>query len=495
MKKSVTLSPLPRVEGDVQVHLDLEEGRVAEARVSGILFRGFEKLMVGREPMDALVFAPRICGICSIGQSTAAANLLRRFYGVDMPPNAYWMRNVVLGAEMIMNHQTHFYLLFGVDLADPVYRDRPGYAEAVERFTPMQGSSYTDVLLARKKILEIMGLFAGKWPNSLALQPGGVTRAISRSDLLRVRGVWKVVKQFVEDRVLNGSLERWLEVQSLKDLDAWLGEKGHEDGDLGLFFRIGRDFGLNELGKGPGRYLSCGSFEEPDGQMWMRAGYFNGQKVVSFSPDQITESVAYTWLTGDSRKGVPPLREETKSDIDKKQAYSWARAPRYGGATAETGPIARLVVDGDPLAKELNARWGSTVFTRVFLRMHDLIRVMQQMGVWLDRIDPEDPFYFQHHKKEEGEAMGSVEVSRGALTHWIRVSKGMIVNYQVISPSTWNFSPRDEQSVPGAVEQALAGAPAGDPDKLMEVVHIIRSFDPCLFCTVHSAGIRGRIHV
>jgi hydrogenase large subunit len=87
---------------------------------------------------------------------------------------------------------------------------------------------------------------------------------------------------------------------------------------------------------------------------------------------------------------------------------------------------------------------------------------------------------------EDGDAVGLVEAARGALGHWVSVQHGRIQNYQIIAPTTWNFSPRDAAGVPGALEQALAGM-AVDPDDPMPVTvqHVVRSFDPCMVCTVH----------
>ena len=80
--------------------------------------------------------------------------------------------------------------------------------------------------------------------------------------------------------------------------------------------------------------------------------------------------------------------------------------------------------------------------------------------------------------------VGLVEAARGSLGHWLQVERGRIPNYQIIAPTTWNFSPRDAQGRPGALEQALVGAPA-DGASSAAVQHVVRSFDPCMVCTVH----------
>jgi hydrogenase large subunit len=87
---------------------------------------------------------------------------------------------------------------------------------------------------------------------------------------------------------------------------------------------------------------------------------------------------------------------------------------------------------------------------------------------------------------QNGEGVGLVEAARGALGHWIQVENGKIAGYQIIAPTTWNFSPRDATGAPGPVEAALVGAEVGaDEDTPLSVQHIVRSFDPCMVCTVH----------
>jgi hydrogenase large subunit len=87
---------------------------------------------------------------------------------------------------------------------------------------------------------------------------------------------------------------------------------------------------------------------------------------------------------------------------------------------------------------------------------------------------------------DETTGFGLVEAARGSLGHWLTVKRGRIHNYQIVAPTTWNFSPRDAAGNPGALEQALVGAPVMAGEKTpLSVQHIVRSFDPCMVCTVH----------
>ena len=123
----ITVGPFNRVEGDLEVRLEVEDGQVREARVVSPLYRGFEQILHGKDPRDALVIAPRICGICSVSQSMAAAYALADVQRLAMPPNGELATNLVLACENLADHLTHFYLFFMPDFAREVYATEPWY--------------------------------------------------------------------------------------------------------------------------------------------------------------------------------------------------------------------------------------------------------------------------------------------------------------------------------------------------------------------------------
>jgi hydrogenase large subunit len=108
------------------------------------------------------------------------------------------------------------------------------------------------------------------------------------------------------------------------------------------------------------------------------------------------------------------------------------------------------------------------------------------MEKWNKRLTPGDTWCNQGGAVDEARGAGMIEAARGSLGHWLKIEKERILNYQIIAPTTWNFSPRDAAGIPGALEQALVGAPVrkGEQDPI-SVQHIVRSFDPCMVCTVH----------
>ena len=156
------VGPFNRVEGDLEVKLDIADGAVRDAWVVSPLYRGFEQILHGKDPRDALVFTPRICGICSVAQSMAAAVALAEAQALTPPPNGAAARNIVLGAENTADHLTHFYLFFMPDFCRAVYRAEPWYAETVDRFKAVEGRATREMLPARASFMHLMGILAGK---------------------------------------------------------------------------------------------------------------------------------------------------------------------------------------------------------------------------------------------------------------------------------------------------------------------------------------------
>jgi Ni,Fe-hydrogenase I large subunit len=483
MSTRISIDPFNRIEGDLRIELEIDNGCVTAARSSGIVFRGFERIMPGRDPMDALVITPRICGICSGSHGVAAAKTLAQALDARMPENAFYMRNLILGTEVIMSHLSHFYLLFLPDLTNAAFSDRPFYREACERFTAFKGSSVARAVRARQSALEIMGLVAGKWPNTLSMHPSGTTSTLNLSSLTRAIGILQEFTEFLEKHLLAGSLEEWLDIDSFSRLEQWLDNGEHDSGDLTLFLSAALDIGLDRLGKGTGRFLSYGGYDLPDGSSWVASGYFD-KHLFPFDQEKITECISASFF----RDAMPcrhPLGAVTTPCAEKDGAYSWAKAPRYNGKTVEVGPLARMVVGGDPLIADLREKTGDNALTRMLARLQELLRLSRQLQIWLAAIQPVHPFYqpSSSHYRESG--IGLTEAARGSLGHWMKTASNLINSYQVITPSAWNMSPRDAEGVPGPVEQALEGVQLKDQDNPIEINLIVRSFDPCMSCTVH----------
>jgi hydrogenase large subunit len=117
--------------------------------------------------------------------------------------------------------------------------------------------------------------------------------------------------------------------------------------------------------------------------------------------------------------------------------------------------------------------------------------VADAMVEWVTQLEVGAPVCADNTVPETGEGAGMTEAPRGALGHWIKIKGGRIGHYQLVVPTTWNASPRDSDGVPGPIEQSIEGLPIKDEDKPIEIVRAVRSFDPCLACSVHLVTPSG----
>ncbi len=496
--RTVVDVPLNRVEGDLEIRVELADGHVVDAWSAGTLYRGFENIMVGRAALDGLVITPRICGMCSTAHLTAAAKALDAIAGVTPPPDAVRIRNIALLVEQMQNDVRQSVLMFMADFANRAHQDQPQYEEAVRRFEPLRGSTAIATIAQTRRVLEIVAILGGQWPHSSYMVPGGVVSLPGAADLLQCRHLLAGFRQWYEREILGCSLERWLAIRGRAELEAWLDEcPAHQDGAVGFFLRFGRRIGLDRIGAGHDRYLSVGGCDLPagsavrprggSGAQLVPAGFAEGARVQPVVPEKIAEHVACSWC-GDYGGGRHPFDGITQPYATGSEGgkYSWAKAPRYGSQPAETGPLGEMVVAGQPLFVDLLSGGGPSALVRQLARLVRPAFVCSAIEQWLKETQPGGEFYGFAPRPVEGQGVGLTQAARGALGHWVKIAEGRIQHYQIITPTAWNGSPRDSAGVRGPWEEALIGTPVRDPANPVELGHVVRSFDPCLVCAVHA---------
>lgn len=494
--KTITL-PLNRVEGDLEVRLELADNVVTEAFSVGTMYRGFENLLCGRGPLDGLVITPRICGICTTAHLKAAAKALDMIFDVEVPDNALRVRNTTLMVEQIQNDLRHAFLLFMPDFTHPAYKGRSFYETACQRYTPLTGQTVVETIQQTKNLLEIIAILGGQWPHSSFMVPGGVLTLSSPNDIATCRYLLDQFRKWYEGQILGCSIDQFKAIRSEADLNAWLeADKTHLQSDLGVFITLARQAGLDAMGQGFSNFVSFGSLEMPrqteveaiGGQThFFPAGFLQDGRKTELRQEKVTEEIACSWFDG-YEWGRHPFSGMTNPAVDQNpQRYSWAKAPRYDGQPAETGPLAELLVAQDPLFIDLIAKeYGPNVFVRELARILRPVYLMPVLDQWLKEIAVlKEAFFKDYSRVEYGQGFGLTEAPRGSLGHWVRIRKGVIEKYQIITPTAWNASPKDTRAVRGPLEESLIGTEIGDPQNPVEVEHIVRSFDPCLVCTVH----------
>ncbi len=444
----LSIDPVTRIEGHLKVEVNVEGGKVVDAKCSGTMFRGFEIIMKGRDPRDAQHLTQRICGVCPASHSLAASFNLESAFGVEPPENARIMRNLVQGANYLMSHILHFYHLAALD-----YVKGPDTAPFTPRYegdyrlpddvNAAAVNHYIQALDIRKKCHEMLAIFGGKMPHLMTFVPGGVTEEVSVDKI--VSYVWRL-KEII----------RFVDEVYVPDVLAVAG--AYKD--------------YYDIGKGYGNFLSFGVFPLDKGgtkRLLKRGTYIKGQDG-AMDAKQITEQVKHSWYR-DETTNKNPEQGMTVPQVDKADAYTFVKAPRYAGTPCEVGPLARMWVNGD-------YRKGVSVMDRHAARALECQKVAHALQEWILQLKPGEKTYNYVEPPAEGEGAGLTEAPRGAVGHWIRIAGGKTENYQIIPPTNWNCSPRDDAGIRGPMEEALIGTPVKDVGNPIEPARVVRSFDP-----------------
>ncbi len=288
------------------------------------------------------------------------------------------------------------------------------------------------------------------------------------------------------------------------------------------------------IGGGVGNFLTYGDFAMDNGggtdNLYFPRGVILGKdlsNVMAMDQAKIAEYVTHSWYSyskGD-KQGLHPWEGETSHNytgpkppyqhLNTDEKYSWVKAPRYLDQPMEVGPLARMVIayarghkevreTVDFVLKKLGVGPEALFSTlgRTAARGIETLLLAQKGEVWLQQLaDNMGRGILEVHNGEkwdpatwpkEASGFGYHEAPRGALGHWIRIDeKRQIANFQAVVPSTWNAGPRDAMGQMGPYEAALIGTPMVDPEKPLEILRTIHSFDPCLACAVHVLDGRG----
>ncbi len=486
MSKRITFE-MNRVEGDLDVQLDVESNVVRDSWCVGTMYRGYEQVLVGRAPSDVLVIVPRICGICSTSHLYAGVRALEDAWGVQPAPNGVRVRNLCLLAEAVMNDIRQTFLMFCPDFCDPIYRDHPLYQRIVEAFEPpVKGYFARQAVWRSKGMLGIVTAFAGQWPHATYMAPGGVTCQVTAEKLARCEDALDEYQSWYEQEMLGCSSDQWLGLQTTEDFLGWLEE--HPNTGAGLYANFGRSIGLQHLGQGTPYLLSCGCYPRPDHNGFLlQGGYLNGDRVEPFDHHQIREHTRFSWFT--DQGPTHPWDSVTKAEHGQERGqYSHAKATRYANQVVQLGPMVDLFLAGDPLIVSWMQAEGPNAWLRQFTRLHRPVLAMQLMRQTIAELRThrgEPAMVWPSQVPDEARGFGAINAARGSLSHWVRIHQGKIANYQIITPTTWNASPRDATGRRGHWEESFVGLSIHDLEHPVEVGHIVRSHDACLVCTTH----------
>ncbi len=368
---------------------------------------------------------------------------------------------------------------------------------------------YLQALEFQRKACQVVGILGGKTPHIQNLAVGGVMNAINLNSLATMN----------MDRlgVLQSLFQEMIPfVQQAYFVDACLLAASYPE-----WFRYGR---------GVANYLAVPDLpvDAKATKFDLPGGVIMNGNLASVRPIQdwhdqpiraaVAEDVTHAWYLGEGLQ--PPWKGKTDpyyTDFREEGKYTWVKAPRYDDQPMQVGPLANILVgyaSGHPLTR----KWTDTAFSRISSVNGSKVtpEAMQStMGRYLARairsamlsdlalehwqllttniLKGDDTTYnppeFPQH---EVEGVGMHEAPRGTLSHWVVIEKGAFSNYQAVVPTTWNASPRDQKGVAGPYESSLLANPVADPEKPLEVLRTVHSFDPCMACACHTLDASGR---
>lgn len=551
--RAFDIDPVTRIAGALAFHtrIDDERGVVTEAYSEAVQFRGYELILRGRNPVDAIDISSRACGVCGGVHSTCAAMALEMTFGVAPPPLAIVARNLAAAAEFVYDHCLHLFLLAGPDYSEAIVRRTdpsiweraqraasprsgvhglPTIAEIMTGLNPLTGALYREALVATRSGREIISLLLGKYPHPSTVIPAGLgvkldqallnqvlARIVALCDYVkRVVAVWEDLVEFFYEaspryrevgarRVNLITTGMWDDPDSYdatyRNSDSWgrrrLSTPGVVvDGEL-------RTLSLPQLNLGIEEFVEHSFYES----------WADGASLLDHAPDGSPLSPHHPW----NKATIP--RPEARSW---KERYSWSTAPRWDRQPMESGPLARgwvtavaglvqtefigsgggaleiLIPAGDDLP-EMTLEWRVPGLVNALERnraramqvAYSLATAYTSLLQALDLVREGETAMTAPYEVRDGVGVGFWEGGRGILTHHCAVEDGRLANYQIVTPSTWMASPRDPWGVPGPYEEAVMNTPLLEETSRsgefagIDLLRAIRSFDPCLPCTVH----------
>jgi len=494
---------------------------VKDAWNTATMFRGFEIFMKGRDPKGIWQFAQRICGVCPTPHAFNSVRAVETALGMEkVPDSARLVRNMMEASQLAYDHILWFYHLNGFDYvnvpntlnakpATPglqavqdqvkavvesgqlgpfanMYWDHPGYKLPAELDLEVT-AHYLQALEIQQKACDASAMLGGRYPMINNYVPGGVTQMPSIEDIEFYVSQMSMVKDFI-DTVMVPDL--------LAVAPYYL--------DIATY------------GKGVGNFLSWGVLDEksqdPYDRLFPRGGIFDGKlELQKVSLDEPRRYTKYSWFGDGVGAGKHPLNVgQEPIDFTKmppiegeefpKGKYDWTQAVRYGkeDRPMEVGPLAQVLISylaGRPEAKKLvddtlaavGHAGDPTVLlsnlgrlaARVIKAKINTDNAMRWADELLANIGKgETTVYEELDFTKSGTGQSGWDAPRGALAHYTKLSDEKIDTYAAVPPSNWNLSPRDDKGTRGPVEEALVGTPVIDPERPLEILRTVHTFDP-----------------
>jgi NAD-reducing hydrogenase large subunit len=450
--EKITIEPVTRIEGHAKVTIHMNDnGTVDHAYFHVNEFRGFEKFCEGRMVFEMPQITPRICGICPVSHHLAAAKAGDAVMGVEPPPTASLLRELMHMGQIIQSHGMHFFELAGPDLilgfdADPAIRNVVGLIGADPELT-------LRAVELRKFGQDVIFQVGGRRIHPNFAVPGGVNN---------------VLTQEKRDHMLAG-LDKAQEttligIQIIKD---WA-EANMEDIEKFAVFHTGY-FGLVAPENGLELYDGKIRLVDKEGK---QLECFDAQDYLDVVSEHV-EDWSYLkfpyykkmgWPDGVYRVG-PLGRLNTIDKIDTPLAQ-------------KEFEVYRQINNGKPVFQTLYYHYARLIETLFAVeRTRELLHHPDILG--RDIINKKFNF--------KGEGVGVIEAPRGTLFHHYKAKPSGQLEKVNLIVSTGHNNWAMSEAVDSVAKTYVKG-PDVQEGMLNRVEAAIRAYDPCLSCSTHAVG-------
>ncbi|QKF81629.1 nickel-dependent hydrogenase large subunit [Halarcobacter ebronensis] len=449
-----TVDIIERIEGEAKLVCQWDNNRIKDARIEFLNFRGFEYILENKAPLDALVYTPRICGICGQAHLKATVEALEDIYkniGAELKvtKKAKLLREIGLNIEIIDSHIKWFYMFIMPDMIKLSKRDFSSYE-------PLHGEKWLKGLSTASETIKALAVIGGQWPHTSYMIPGGVVSDPTLFDLTTMNNYLDSAINFFEKQFVGVDFETYLSFSKIDELT-------NIKGDFKDFIDLCYENNFNEIGRSHNRHIVLSS------SSLFKMGKVNKRLTNKIDFERIEENSDYTF--------------NVDKNLQNSNSYTWSKSVKYGNNFYETGPLSRAVVSKREFLSALYENYQDSVLVRVMARMDELAHLLYNTKKLIKEINISEEsatkVSYSLNDINSAEGQGVVEASRGSLYHKVTIEEGKIQKYDVITPTVWNLGPGslDNQSI---AQKAIIGL-----DSIEKAQIVLRSFDVCSVCTTH----------